>query len=481
VDETKRIATPYALVLRRMIVSVGRRAPSQFFLEMGGCLPSRKDESLILDAVQDPSNLPVYAARMDLLPFTTIAAVVSRYAGMGLHEQATALLSASSGVKMWPDETLMALVNHPALKVVTASSSSSSSSSSRVSLLPPGKVAWRLPSRVKTEHEASASASSSAMEVDMTILADLPPLMPDVFFRTGALSVCCLGRICLRPAFHTKKHLFPVGYLAFRLGFSYRPGESYTRVLYAMEILDDGQDDGPLCRITASDDIARPITARSPTAAWRLWLQRHESDVVVPTSSTSSSSSSSSSSSAAAQLAMPAASTLAARINRRRVFPNGDTNAFGLTGPTWFGVGLPSVQRLLERLPFATACERYECRFVDASERTALAQRDADTMREARESGHDMHVLPKVKPVVASRASQKPVPVLPINASGSARAEGHVRQSYQDKELFLATVHRVTDLAETWRANTMPSTHSSSVPMSMKGSAVGGRVERRGA
>lgn len=115
---------------------------------------------------------------------------------------------------------------------------------------------------------------------------------PILVHNTGAaqLKVYSLGRIVHdRDAFHTPKHIWPVGYVCTRRHFSMRNPQ--RTVTYTCEILDGGDmpsvralfflpSSGAILtlswhahasqfRITASDDLDNPIIASSSSAAWK--------------------------------------------------------------------------------------------------------------------------------------------------------------------------------------------------------------------
>lgn len=81
----------------------------------------------------------------------------------------------------------------------------------------------------------------------------------------SALRILNLGKICLdKPAYHSEKNLFPIGFKSVREHSSMRRlGE---RALYTCEILDGGAK--PLYKITPHEDPENPIIKESSTGCW---------------------------------------------------------------------------------------------------------------------------------------------------------------------------------------------------------------------
>eukprot|EP00960_Hanusia_phi_P041756 755143-Hanusia_phi.AAC.2 len=140
------------------------------------------------------------------------------------------------------------------------------------------------------------------------------------YLQLGGLTVKRLGVIVWdRPAYHTKRFLFPVGFVSERLYASYRqPGQS---TCYTCEILDGGER--PNFRISVQDDTENPITAKSPTEAWKVVEQRVQA---LPTS----------------------------HLDQQRL-PSGTR----LCGAVYFGLAHPSVIRLLQGLAGANKCATF--------------------------------------------------------------------------------------------------------------------------
>jgi len=104
------------------------------------------------------------------------------------------------------------------------------------------------------------------------------PDIDDVDFpyrASGGVTVFQLGRIKWDdPTYSSKSNMFPVGYVSERTAASYM--NRGTRVTYRSEILEGPQ--GPVFRVTASDDAENPYTARSATNCWTAVMVRARND-----------------------------------------------------------------------------------------------------------------------------------------------------------------------------------------------------------
>ena len=114
-----------------------------------------------------------------------------------------------------------------------------------------------------------AGVSASASKAQLAAKLKSRPLM--VQLQIGGVVVKKLGNVVFdRPAYHTRRFIYPVGFLSERSYASYRqPG---TKTVYTCEVLDGGVR--PEFKITVSDDMDNPIVAADPTAAWRVVEQR---------------------------------------------------------------------------------------------------------------------------------------------------------------------------------------------------------------
>lgn len=124
-----------------------------------------------------------------------------------------------------------------------------------------------------------------------------------------------LGKIVTdRPAYHTKCLIYPVGFVSERSYSSYvRPGHT---TMYTSSITDNG--DAPSFTVTAADDPSNPACAANPTAAWKIIEQRIGAS----------------------------AEGLA----------EGGVEVKHVSGAAYFGLGHPSIVRLLLQLPGVDQC-----------------------------------------------------------------------------------------------------------------------------
>ena len=134
--------------------------------------------------------------------------------------------------------------------------------------------------------------------------------------QLGAVTVKRLGTVVSdRPAYHSRRFLYPVGFLSERTYSSYRQAGGKT--VYTCEILDGGER--PEFKISVADDVDNPIVAGDPTSAWRVVEQRVQ--------------------------ALPANGE--ARTQQR------------LCGAVYFGLAHPSIIKRLQELGGAKKCEKY--------------------------------------------------------------------------------------------------------------------------
>jgi hypothetical protein len=188
--------------------------------------------------------------------------------------------------------------------------------------------------------------------------------------QIGNMVVKRLGNIVHdRSAYHTRRFIYPVGFLSERTYASYRqPG---TKTVYVCEVLDGGR--APEFKITVSDDMDNPIVAADPTAAWRVVEQRVQA---VPPS--------------------PADSRPQA-VQR-------------LCGAAYFGLAHPSVIKRLQELVGAKKCSEfpYDKKYQQLHE---IVSEEEKTSVQA--------PAPPVSPT-------QPAPVANKNSSGSGAARGEV-------------------------------------------------------
>ena len=184
-------------------------------------------------------------------------------------------------------------------------------------ILTPGSVPQIDIKKGSSQQQSSTSFFPNQTVSKAHLAAKLKNRPQQSFLQLGGLTVKRLGVIVWdRPAYHTKRFIFPVGFLSERSYASYRqPGQSTA---YTCEILDGGER--PNFRISVQDDSENPITAKSPTEAWKVVEQRVQA---VPTS----------------------------HSDQQRFA--GSTR---LCGAVYFGLAHPSVIRMLQGLPGASKC-----------------------------------------------------------------------------------------------------------------------------
>ena len=116
-----------------------------------------------------------------------------------------------------------------------------------------------------------------------------------------------------RPTYHNSNYIWPVGYVAEREYASFTQLDK--KATYKCEILDNGAS--PLFKLTASDRPSQPISGGSTTAVWQV-------------------------------------------VARRIAALKAHKKASDITGPECFCLSLPTVRKLIEELPNADKCEKYE-------------------------------------------------------------------------------------------------------------------------
>ncbi|KAL0491377.1 transforming growth factor beta regulator 1 [Acrasis kona] len=137
--------------------------------------------------------------------------------------------------------------------------------------------------------------------------------------KIGINSILEIGTIVWdKPEYHTKKYIYPVGYKAERHYASYKnPGD---RTIYTCEV-EEGPS-GPVFKVTPSDDQETVFTSSTPTRCW--------TNVI------------------------------------KRVNEAGGRIYTTVSGPEYFGLSNPKVQRMIESLPDADKCKKYQRKFDDA-------------------------------------------------------------------------------------------------------------------
>jgi hypothetical protein len=137
--------------------------------------------------------------------------------------------------------------------------------------------------------------------------------------KLGVLELCSLGRIEYeRKEFHNERNIFPIGFKSERLYASYR--NNNERVTYICEILDAGEHKGhdALFRVTPTDDPDGQSTSTSASGAWLPIIKRVG-----------------------------------------KTTKKGKRSTFTVSGTHFFGLSIPKVRALIEKLPNAEKCENY--------------------------------------------------------------------------------------------------------------------------
>jgi hypothetical protein len=131
----------------------------------------------------------------------------------------------------------------------------------------------------------------------------------------GALTIHSVGNVVYdRPAYHTDKYIWPVGFKATRVYTSMKNVEE--RVSYTCEIKDGGP--APIFLLNCPE-FDEPIEEKSATAAWTSVVKR--------------------------------VNEIKSEESGKKVFTN-------VSGPEYFGLANPTVMKLISELPNAEKCER---------------------------------------------------------------------------------------------------------------------------
>ena len=135
--------------------------------------------------------------------------------------------------------------------------------------------------------------------------------------------------------------------------------ETAAELAESLAALDSGPHDPPppraLFRLTASDDLERPIVSTSLQEAYeRLWASVHACNVTTWREH-SGSSADTDAATVAPAVVVP---RFAGGLRRRELF----VGSFGLSGAQFFGVGLASVRRRIEAMPAAIEAALYPCK-----------------------------------------------------------------------------------------------------------------------
>lgn len=132
----------------------------------------------------------------------------------------------------------------------------------------------------------------------------------------SALMIQNLGKVIWdRPAYHTDKYIWPVGFKSTRYYTSVVNVE--RRCAYTSEIREGGE--APIFVLTSEDAPDQPILAQSATAAWTVIVKK--------------------------------VNEIKTEEQGKRVFTN-------VSGPEYFGLAHPTVMKLISELPNAEKCDR---------------------------------------------------------------------------------------------------------------------------
>jgi len=155
---------------------------------------------------------------------------------------------------------------------------------------------------------------------------------------SNSLSIHNLGKIVYeKPGFHSSSYIWPVGYKSVRQFASMRDPE--IRINYINEILDGEQ---PTFRVTPEDEPEKPVCASSPTAAWKIIIEK---------------------------------------VNSMKTTKTGKRMFSAVSGPEYFGFASPAIAKLIQELPNAEKCAIYKKKqFVNSS---SCSTTDYTTMAES--------------------------------------------------------------------------------------------------
>ncbi|KAL9657275.1 hypothetical protein ABK040_011495 [Willaertia magna] len=163
----------------------------------------------------------------------------------------------------------------------------------------------------QNETDSSTKRSKRTIEVQRDRYGNI--VFP---IQLGALTVLALGKVVFdRPAFHTEKYIWPVGYKSTRYYTSVK--DTNKRCLYTCEIKDGG--DAPIFVLISEDNPNEVIEAPSATAAWTVIVKQ--------------------------------INKIKSEESGKRVFTN-------VSGPEYYGLAHPTVMKLISQLPNAEKVHR---------------------------------------------------------------------------------------------------------------------------
>lgn len=154
--------------------------------------------------------------------------------------------------------------------------------------------------------------------------------------QLGGITIHSLGKVIWdRPAYHTEKYIWPVGFKSSRLYSSIENVDQKVR--YYSEIRDGG--DAPLFVLTCEESPDKPIVTNTATAAWTVVVKR--------------------------------INEIKTEEQKKRVFTN-------VSGPEYFGLAHPTVMKLVSELPNAEKVYRPANPFQPESLKSSSALASSD-------------------------------------------------------------------------------------------------------
>jgi len=142
---------------------------------------------------------------------------------------------------------------------------------------------------------------------------------PQLPVTIGPITVISLGTVVYnRPAFHSDKYIWPAGF---------KSNRQYANAGYTSEIIDDGSET-PKFSVTPDTELTNPATGLSATAAW---------------------------------------STILKRINETKPVDSKRQHN-SVSGPEYFGFAHPSILKLIQELPNADRCAKYDMQDFTSSQ-----------------------------------------------------------------------------------------------------------------
>jgi hypothetical protein len=124
-------------------------------------------------------------------------------------------------------------------------------------------------------HSSASYKNKKSKKSSKKLTGSFPELeringVPKLPLVCGDVTIERLGYVINRSPYVTEKHVWPVSFCS--TSFYQSMINPNQTVKYTSEIIDVG--DKPQFVVTANDDLNNPITAHSPSAAWKLVLKR---------------------------------------------------------------------------------------------------------------------------------------------------------------------------------------------------------------